>query len=241
MEKKPRAKIPQKRAAHHRGATPTSDAKARTPKTSQTKGYQPQARRQEQLTVDPFSEIDRRQQPQQEQSGTSQQNYTPMEEGEIGSETDQDTSVLEVPVMNWAKYVGVKSVQYIKMGHATRVNAEEPNNFDLGNAVRETEKYYSTDLQLLMTQTKNDPHLLKTLVGLEVQQQSNIPEEDINEIRSGRLRRPYHCAEKPADHCDHPVTRKPSRHQQNVYSGNTLLVAEDYGRHQKQLRRIHPM
>ena len=32
MEKTPRAKNPQKRAAHHEGTTPTSDAKAKTPK-----------------------------------------------------------------------------------------------------------------------------------------------------------------------------------------------------------------
>ena len=100
-----------------------------------------------------------------------------MEEGEIGSDTDQDPSVLEVPAINWAKYVGVKSVQYIKMGHAPRVDAEEQNNWDLGNAVRETEKNFSTDLQLLMSETTNDPSLLKTLVCLERQQHDNMPEE----------------------------------------------------------------
>ena len=39
----------------------------------------------------------------------------PMEEGEIESETDQDPSILEVPAVNWARYVGVKTVQYVKM------------------------------------------------------------------------------------------------------------------------------
>ena len=42
-----------------------------------------------------------------------------MEEGEIGSETDQDPSVLEVPAVNWAKYMGVKSVQHKKNGPRT--------------------------------------------------------------------------------------------------------------------------
>ena len=100
-----------------------------------------------------------------------------MEEGEIGSDTDQDPSVLEVPAINWAKYVDVKSVQYIKMGHAPRVDSEEQNSWDLGNAVRETEKNFSTDLQLLMSETTNDPSLLKTLVCLERQQHDNMPEE----------------------------------------------------------------
>ena len=48
-----------------------------------------------------------------------------MEGGEIDSETDQDPSILEVPAWNWAKYVGVKSVQYVKMGHAPKVAAQE--------------------------------------------------------------------------------------------------------------------
>ena len=66
------------------------------------------------------------------------------------------------------------------MGHAPRVDAEEQNNWDLGNAVRETEKNFSTDLQeLLMSETTNDPSLLKTLVCLERQQHDNMPEEYI--------------------------------------------------------------
>ena len=44
----------------------------------------------------------------------------PMEEGEIDSDTDQDLSILEVPAMKWARYVWVKSVQYVKMGHALK-------------------------------------------------------------------------------------------------------------------------
>ena len=135
-----------------------------------------------QWTVDPFWETDR---PQRQQALTEndnkppprQQQCTPMEEGEIESESEHDPSVLEVPATNWAKYVGVKRVQYIKMGHAPIVDAIKQNNWDLGNAVRETEKQLATDLQLLMTETTNDPSLLKTLVCLERQQHDNIPEE----------------------------------------------------------------
>ena len=100
-----------------------------------------------------------------------------MEEGEIDSETDQHPSVLEVPAVNWAPYVGVKSVQYVKMGHASRIAAKKQNNWNLEQAVRETEKIFSTDLQLLMTETTNDPNLLKTLVCLERQQHEMIPDE----------------------------------------------------------------
>ena len=91
-----------------------------------------------------------------------------MEEGETDSETDQDPSFQEVPANNWARYVGLKSVQYVKMGHAPRVAAEEQNNLNLEQA---------TDLQLLMTETTNDPNLLKTLVCLEKQQHEMIPDE----------------------------------------------------------------
>ena len=97
--------------------------------------------------------------------------------GEIESETDQHTSILEVPAINWARYVGVKSVQYVKMGHAHKVMAREDNNWDLEQAVRETEKNFSTDLQLLMSKTTNDPTLLKSLVCLERQQQDQITDD----------------------------------------------------------------
>ena len=100
-----------------------------------------------------------------------------MEEGENESETDQDPSILEVPAKNWACYVGVKSVQYVKMGQAPKVLAQEVNNWDLEQVVREIEKHFSTDLQLLMSETTNDPVLLKTLVCLERQQHDQIPDE----------------------------------------------------------------
>ena len=39
---------------------------------------------------------------------------TPMEEREISSESKMVPSVLEVPTINWANYLGIKSVQYNK-------------------------------------------------------------------------------------------------------------------------------
>ena len=145
-------------------------------------GYQPNSGRSEQWTVDPFWEMDRPTPVNHaNQPGPSPQQELfapmPMEEGEIESETDQDPSVLEIPAINWARYVGVKSVQYVKMGHAPKVAAMEENNWDLGQAVRETERNFSTDLQLLMNETTNDPTLLKTLVCLERQQHEQIPDE----------------------------------------------------------------
>ena len=63
------------------------------------------------------------------------------------------------------------------MGHAPKIAAQEENNWHLEQAVRETEKNFSTDLQLLMKETTNDPTLLKNLVCLERQQYELIPEE----------------------------------------------------------------
>ena len=74
---------------------------------------------------------------QDDQPGTSrsqpvtqnnQTGNTPMEEGENSSDSEMAPSVLAVPTINWANYVGVKSVQYIKMGHAPKVQALEQNN-----------------------------------------------------------------------------------------------------------------
>ena len=117
-----------------------------------------------------------------EQPGTSKsklatQEDIPMEEGEISSDSELASSVLEVPTINWTNYIGIKNVQYIKMGHAPRVQALEQYSWDLEQTVRETEKEFATDLQLLMTETTNDPKLLKTLVCLERQQYDNIPDE----------------------------------------------------------------
>ena len=117
-----------------------------------------------------------------EQPGTSKsqpatQEDIPMEEGEISSDSELAPLVLEVPTINWANYIGMKNVQYIKMGHAPRVQALGQNSWDLEQTVRETEKKFASDLQLLMTETTNDPKLLKTFVCLERQQYDNIPVE----------------------------------------------------------------
>ena len=144
-------------------------------------GFQPQTRRSEQWTVDPFWEVDRptpvrhEKQPGPSSASPSQELFAPMpiEEGEIESETDQDPSILEVPAINWARYEGVKSAQYVKMGHAPKIAAQEENNWDLAQAVRETERNFSTDLQLLMNETTNDPTLLKILACLERKRQQH--------------------------------------------------------------------
>ena len=63
------------------------------------------------------------------------------------------------------------------MGDAPEVDAEEHNNLDLGNAVREPEEQFGMDQKLLMRETTNDPSRLKTLVCLERQEHDNMTDE----------------------------------------------------------------
>ena len=58
---------------------------------------------------------------------TEHEQYPPIqiEAGEIDFETDQDPSILEVPAINWARHVEVKSAQYVKMGHAPKTAAQK--------------------------------------------------------------------------------------------------------------------
>ena len=106
-------------------------------------------------------------QPGPSTSTIRQERSTPIPIEEIDSETEQEPLVLEEPAINWARYVEVKSVQYVKMGHAPKIFAEEDKNWDVEQAVRETERKFSTDVQLLITETTNDPNISNTLVCLE--------------------------------------------------------------------------
>ena len=206
----------------------------------QSGGFQTQTRRSEQLTVDPFWEIDRptpAQQQKQNPTGPSastniDHQLAPvlMEEGEIDTETDQN-----LDTWNWARYVGVKSVvQYVKMGHAPRIAAHEEKNWDLEQAVLETEKNFSTDLQLLMTKTTNDSILLKTLVRLERQQHELIPEEYQTHRKKLSSRFGLFFIEDkiivPKNHRATVISllhKRPSRHQQNDPHRTILLVDTD--------------
>ena len=65
-----------------------------------------------------------------------------MKEGETDSVTDQDPSIPEVPAFNWVRYVGVKSVQYVKKGHAPKIAAQDDNNWDLEQVVRKLRRNF---------------------------------------------------------------------------------------------------
>ena len=133
-----------------------------------------------------------------------------MEVGEIGSETDQDQSVLEVPAINWAKYVGVKSVQYIKMGHAPKMDAEEPNNWDLGNVVSETEKYFATDLSG------------KTATRQYSREVFPVRKETVFQIRTDLLRRQNNSIEGFEDNHHQSPSKETHSNNKNVNCSKTF-------------------
>ena len=58
---------------------------------------------------------------------------------EIENSSDYELAswVLEVAVINWANYIGVKNVQYIKMDHASRIKLIESKSWVFENTVRD--------------------------------------------------------------------------------------------------------
>ena len=113
--------------------------------------------------------------------------------------------------------------------------------------MRETERNFYTDLQLLMTETTNDASLLKTLVCLERQQHELIPEEYLSyrkiveQIRS-LIHGGQNCGpEKSTHHGHQPATQRTSGHQQDDPSSPTLLVATDNRSHPENVRLMHPV
>ena len=89
-------------------------------------------------------------------------NGLPMKEGDSSSDSELAPALMAKPTSDLANYIGVKSVQYIKMGHSPTYKPSTPNKWDHEITKRETVKEFATDLQLPMT-TKR-PKLIKTLV-----------------------------------------------------------------------------
>ena len=162
----------------------------------------------------------------EDQLGPSSQNteeiyqeFIPVEAGELDSDTDLDPSVLQVSAVNWAKYVGVKNVQYIKMGHAPRVNAEEANDWDLANAVRETEKrlYWPPTANDWDNQQPQPPQDIRLPRASTSKQHAGtihvVQKTAAHKIRPGLQRRKFSRAKKCSDHGHLPSPQRPHRHQ----------------------------
>ena len=55
----------------------------------------------------------------------SQQQTTPMDDGEIDLDSDHDPCTLETPAVIWAEYVGINTVQYIKQPKNQTIGTSE--------------------------------------------------------------------------------------------------------------------
>ena len=84
---------------------------------------------------------------------------------------------LGFPTVNWTKYAGFKTIRYLKMGNVPNVQSTDGHDWKVDQTVRDVEKNFLTDLNLLMKETVNDEPLLKTLICLERQQPEAIPED----------------------------------------------------------------
>ena len=122
------------------------------------KGFQPQTRNSEPLIGNPFWEVDRptpaelnqQERPIPSTAPISQDQNVPIsiEEGEFDSETDHEPSFLKIPIVKWARYVGVKSLHYVKIRHSSKIPAEEEKNYcDLEQAVQKTAKKMSQHIR----------------------------------------------------------------------------------------------
>ena len=76
----------------------------------------------------------------------------------------------ETPTVNWVQNIRFNRVQFIKIGHVPRIDAEQGKDWDLGKVVKETGKNSSMYLELLLTETTAHSFLMETLGCMERQQ-----------------------------------------------------------------------
>ena len=62
-----------------------------------------------------------------------------------------------------------------------------------------------------------------------------MPKKTIYQVRTRVLRRPYNCPKESQNNGDQPPPQRPSRHQQDVNGGKTLLVAENHRGYTKEM------
>ena len=98
-----------------------------------------------------------------------------------------------------------------------------------------------------MTETTNDPSLLKTLVCLETTGRQNarrilsLQKEAINQIRAGFLQRQKHSLKELEDNRHQFLTQGTPSHKQNGKGANTPLVVTENQSHTEEMRRLGPL
>ena len=82
---------------------------------------------------------------------------------------------IDLPAINFKKYLGATGVRYIQMGQASHV--QNNHEWNLEETISQAEQRFATDLKTTATETTTDDKLLKTLVCLEKKMINQIPEE----------------------------------------------------------------
>ena len=82
---------------------------------------------------------------------------------------------MDVPAINFKKYLGATGVMYIQMGQASHV--QENKEWNLEEPIWQAERKFSTDPKMIGMETTNDCKPLKTIVCLERKTPAKIPDE----------------------------------------------------------------
>ena len=111
------------------------------------------------------------------QTETTNDNTTEAGSQSETNETESTGSAdsLDVPAINFKRYLGTTGVRYIQMGQASHIQNE--NKWDPEETIRQAEQKFTTDLKTIATETTNDEKLLKTLVCLERRTLEQIPDD----------------------------------------------------------------
>ena len=111
------------------------------------------------------------------QTETTNDNITEAGSQSETNETESTGSAdsLDVPAINFKRYLGTTGVRYIQMGQASHIQNE--NKWDLEETIRQADQKFTTDLKTIAIETTNDEKLLKTLVCLERRTLEQIPDD----------------------------------------------------------------
>ena len=117
---------------------------------------------------------------------------------------------MEIPATDWARYVGVKYVQNVKIGHAPRTRAEEQNDRNLEQAVSETFLYRSAaadDRNHKRSElAENSGVSGETTARDDTRGVLNTQKEAVKQVRPRLHGAKDHRTKKPPNHSNQPST-----------------------------------
>ena len=78
------------------------------------------------------------------------------------TESTSSNNSIDVPAINFKRYLGATEVRYIQMGRASHNQVDNP--WDLAETARQAEQKFTTDLKTIAAETTEEAKFLKTLV-----------------------------------------------------------------------------